>query len=204
MSERYPYQETYVSNRELLCNTLGCDMPYLNCEEKESLYLYRHLVKKIADEREEIQWLMEQKGMEASIKECENNIVRYNVQLSKMESEYPLRQLIQDLRRKEQAREIKASQVKQVPQEVQEKKTDKPKKVSNIKTKKLINALNKLHYEGVFTALTYIFTFLWFGYLVNVVATSDSHIIGKIFFIAWSLVLAFLFVIHKFGGSDDD
>lgn len=70
--------------------------------------------------------------------------------------------------------------------------------------RKIIKLLNKLYDEGVFTALTYIITFLWFGYLVNIVAKADSHIIGKIFFIVWSLVLAFLFVIHKFGGSDDD
>lgn len=69
--------------------------------------------------------------------------------------------------------------------------------------KRFIKILNKLYDEGVFTALTYIITFLWFGYLVNVVAKSDSHILGKIFFGVWSLVLAFVFLAHKYGGDDD-
>lgn len=73
-----------------------------------------------------------------------------------------------------------------------------------MKKKSIVKVLNKLYDEGIFTALTYIITFLWFGYLVTVVATADSNIIGKIFFIVWSIILAFIFVAHKFGGNDDD
>jgi hypothetical protein len=69
--------------------------------------------------------------------------------------------------------------------------------------KKLIKTLNNLNDEGVFTALTYIITLFWYGYLTVVVASSDSHILGKIFFFVWSLVLAFVFLAHKYGDKDD-
>lgn len=193
MSDRYFFPSTYVSNRDLLCKV---SMQDLDDIEIGSVYQYRKLVDKIAEEQEEIQWLSKQKGMEASVKESENKIVQYNIELSRMESEYPLRYLIKRLREKEQAEQV----VKEVHEEPSKaRKANRPRK-----KKSIIKVLNRLSDEGVFTALTYIITFFWFGYLVSVVATADTHIIGKIFFVVWSLVLAFLFAIHKFGGSDDD
>ena len=124
MSERN-YRPKYVSDRELLCKATAQDTD--GHYELVDLYKYLGIVQKIADEHEEIQWLSEQKGTQASIKECENKIVQYNIQLSKMESEYPLRYLIKRLREKEQAEQDGTSQVKEVPQEVQTKKSDKPK-----------------------------------------------------------------------------
>ena len=192
MSERDYGTKTYVSNRDLLCkeSTLYC---VHDKYEMECLYKYRDLVKKIKELQAEIQKLSTQPKSEASITYIEAQIRRYNIQLSGMESEYPLRYVIQRLREKEQASSVEYKQSQQKNQ------TTRPKK-----KKSIVKALNKLYDEGVFTALTYIITFLWFGYLVNVVATADTHIIGKIFFIVWSLVLAFIFVIHKFGGNNDD
>ena len=186
MSER-----NYVSNRVLLCNA-SIDVIKDKCEA-ECLYEYRSIVNKIEEAHTEIQRLSKQSNTSFSIKKIENQIVQYNIQLSRMESEYPLQSVIQRMRGKEEARQVEH---KQPPKATQ---SNRPRK-----KKSVIKALNRLYDEGVFTALTYIITFLWFGYLVNVVATADSHIIGKIFFIVWSLVLAFIFVIHKFGGSDDD
>jgi predicted patatin/cPLA2 family phospholipase len=161
--------------------------------EAERLYEYRSMVNKIEEAHTEIKRLSKQPNASSSIKKIESQIVQYNIQLSRMESEYPLQGVIQRIKGKEEVGQIER---KQPPEAMN---SNRPRK-----KKSVIKALNRLYDEGVFTALTYIITFLWFGYLVNVVATADSHIIGKIFFIVWSLVLAFLFVIHKFGGSDDD
>ena len=191
MSERDYSKNTYVSNRDLLCRASALDIN--DKFEAECLYEYRNLVNKINDARAEIQRLSTQPKSEASIKEIETQISRYNVQLSGMESTYPLRYVIQRLREKEQANSVEHKQSQPTNQ------APRPKK-----KKSIVKALNRLYDEGVFTALTYIITFLWFGYLVNVVVTADSHIIGKIFFIVWSLVLALIFVTHKFGGNDDD
>lgn len=186
MSER-----NYVSNRVLLCNA-SIDV-IKDKHEAECLYEYKSLVDKVEEAYEEIQQLSKQSKASSSIKKIESQIVQYNIQLSRMESEYPLQGVIQRIRGREEVRQVEHKQLKKTTQ------SNRP-----LKKKSIIKALNRLYDEGVFTALTYIITFLWFGYLVNVVATADSHIIGKIFFIVWSLVLAFLFVIHKFGGSDDD
>jgi hypothetical protein len=186
MSER-----NYVSNRVLLCNA-SIDV-IKDKYEAERLYEYRSMVNKIEEAHTEIKRLSKQPNASSSIKKIESQIVQYNIQLSRMESEYPLQGVIQRIKGKEEVGQIER---KQPPEAMN---SNRPRK-----KKSVIKALNRLYDEGVFTALTYIITFLWFGYLVNVVATADSHIIGKIFFIVWSLVLAFLFVIHKFGGSDDD
>jgi hypothetical protein len=131
--------------------------------------------------------------LSSSIKDIERQIAQYDGELMRMEQEYPLCYVLQRIKGTP-----RTGQVERKPPEKATKSNRPPKK------KSIIKALNRLYDEGVFTALTYIITFLWFGYLVNVVATADSHIIGKIFFIVWSLVLAFIFVTHKFGGNDDD
>lgn len=203
MSERdySSLENQYVSNRVLLCNASVYDIK--DKYEAKCLNEYLNLVGKVDDAHEQKANLQQHiKGqtkqakideLKSTIKDIENQIVQYNVTLSKMETEYPLYYVIQRIREKEQSTQGKHKQPEQT-----KRKARSPKK------KCLIKALNKLYDEGVFTALTYIITSLWFGYLVNVVATADSHIIGKIFFIIWSLVLAFLFVIHKCGGSGDD
>ena len=135
MSERNYSTNKYVSNRELLCKATAQDTD--GHYELVDLYKYLGIVQKIEDEREEIQWLSKQKGTETSIKECENKIVQYNIQLSKMESEYTLRYLIKRLREKEEAEQEIVEREEKAPQEVQQKKTDKPKKSFGIKTKHL-------------------------------------------------------------------
>ena len=104
MSERDYRTNTYVSNRELLCKASVQDLE--DKYEAECLYEYRNLVKKIMDARAEVQRLSAQPKSEASIKEIETQISRYNVQLSVMESTYPLRYVIQRLREKEQAEPV--------------------------------------------------------------------------------------------------
>ena len=94
MSER----NYYVSNRDLLCKATSEDIN--GYYEFVDLNKYLGIVQKIDDEREEMQWLSEHKGTDASIRECESKIAQYNIQLSKMESEYPLRYLIKRLREK--------------------------------------------------------------------------------------------------------
>ena len=37
----------------------------------------------------------------------------------------------------------------------------------------------------------------WFAYLVCIVKNSEGGIVGKIFFFVWSLVLAFIWIVHK-------
>ena len=180
----------YVSNRVLLCNA-SLDV-IKDKYEAECLYEYRSMVNMIEEAHTEIKRLSKQPNASSFIKKIESQIVKYNIQLSRMESEYPLQGVIQRIRGKEEVRQA------------EHKPTEKATKSNRPRKKSVIKALNRLYDEGVFTALTYIITFLWFGYLVNVVATADSHIIGKIFFIVWSLVLAFIFVTHKFGGNDDD
>jgi hypothetical protein len=188
MSDRSP---DYVSNRVLLCNA-SIDV-IKDKYEAECLHEYKMIADKVYDAYQEIQQLSKQPNTASSIKKIESQIVQYDIQLAKMESAYPLQGVIQRMRGKEEARQVEHKQPEKAT------KSNRPRK-----KKSVIKALNRLYDEGVFTALTYIITFLWFGYLVNIVAKADSHIIGKIFFIVWSLVLAFLFVIHKFGGRDDD
>ena len=124
MSER-DYRQKYVSNRELLFKVSSQDLE--DRYEAQQLYEYRKLANQITEEREEIQRLSTQKGTEASIKDIENKIVQYNIKLSQMESEYPLRYVIERMREKEQAEQDGTSRVKEVQQEVQTNKSDKPK-----------------------------------------------------------------------------
>ena len=124
MSER-DYRPKYVSNRELLFKASSQDLE--DRYEAQQLYEYRKLANQITEDREEIQRLSIQKGAEASIKDIESKILRYNIKLSQMESEYPLRYVIQRMREKEKAEQEGISQVKEVPKEAQAKKSDKPK-----------------------------------------------------------------------------
>lgn len=117
---------TYVSNRELLFKASSQDLE--DKYEAESLYKYRKLANTITEEREEIQRLSKQKGTEASIKEIENKIVQYNIKLSQMESEYPLRYVIERMRKKEQVEQEEPSRAEQAPQKKPHKKSDKTKK----------------------------------------------------------------------------
>ena len=55
----------------------------------------------------------------------------------------------------------------------------------------------------ILKALTYIISGVWYAYIVSVVSTSDSGIMGKIFFFVWSLVLVFLFAIYKSNTHND-
>jgi ABC-type multidrug transport system fused ATPase/permease subunit len=200
MSER-----NYVSNRVLLCNA-SIDV-IKDKYEAECLYEYRSIVNKVEEAYEEFLWLSKLSNTSTSIKKIESQIAQYNIQLSRMESEYPLRNVIQRIKGKEQ---VFQEERKQEERKREERKREERKRVEQTKRKarspkkkSVIKALNKLYDESVFTALIYIITFIWFGYLVNIVAKSDSHVIGIIFFIVWSLVLAFLFVVHKFGGDDE-
>lgn len=103
MSDRNP---EYVSNRVLLCNASVYDIK--DKYEAECLSEYRDLVNKVCDAHEEIsniQKLIKEQTKQAkieelksSIKAIENQIVKYNVKLSQMESEYPLRYVIQRIR----------------------------------------------------------------------------------------------------------
>ena len=192
MSDRSP---NYVSNRVLLCNA-SIDV-IKDKYEAECLYEYKMIADKVYDAYQEIRQLSKQPNTASSIKKIESQIVQYDIQLAKMESEYPLHNVILRIRGKEQVFQEERKQEERKRVEQTKQKARPPKK------KSVIKALNKLYDEGVFTALTYIITFIWFGYLVNIVAKSDSHVIGIIFFIVWSLVLAFLFVVHKFGGDDE-
>lgn len=51
--------------------------------------------------------------------------------------------------------------------------------------------------DKVLEILAYFFTMWWFGYIAQIVYASDSSIFSKIFFTIWSLVLAFIFLVHK-------
>lgn len=53
------------------------------------------------------------------------------------------------------------------------------------------------------TALAYVITFGWLAYVAEKVYTSDGGLLGKIFFTAWLLVLAFLFLVHKVNNDND-
>lgn len=55
----------------------------------------------------------------------------------------------------------------------------------------------------ILKALAYVITFGWFTYVVDMVYSSDSGILGKVFFTVWSLVLAFLFLAYKVNNSSD-
>ena len=130
MSER-----NYVSNRVLLCNA-SIDV-IKDKYEAEILYEYRSMVNKIEEAHTEIQRLSKQSNASSSIKKIENQIVQYNIQLSRMESEYPLQNVIQRMRGNEHVEQKEISRVKQEPKEVQQKKSDKPQKDFGEKMKHL-------------------------------------------------------------------
>lgn len=51
--------------------------------------------------------------------------------------------------------------------------------------------------DDILEILSWVFTGLWYCYIARIVFTSDSNIVGKIFFLIWSLVLAFIILVHK-------
>jgi uncharacterized membrane protein YbjE (DUF340 family) len=63
--------------------------------------------------------------------------------------------------------------------------------------KRLLKFLDFLYENDILTALAYIITLGWFAYAANIVISSDGNVLGKIFFFAWSIVLAFIWLIHK-------
>lgn len=71
--------------------------------------------------------------------------------------------------------------------------------------KKLKRFFKELWLERVeiLKVLAYVISGCWFAYVVGIVSTSDSSIFGKIFFVIWSLVLTFLFVLYKVNNDND-
>lgn len=57
--------------------------------------------------------------------------------------------------------------------------------------------------DEILEFLFWLFNLAWFGYIVSIVYTSDSSIIGKIFFVIWSLVIAFVIVTNKSSHMND-
>lgn len=62
--------------------------------------------------------------------------------------------------------------------------------------KKFFKALDFLWENGILTAIAYMITIGWFAYAVNIIKTHGS-MLGNTFFIAWALVLAFIWLCHK-------
>lgn len=63
--------------------------------------------------------------------------------------------------------------------------------------KKFFKFLDFLYDNDILTAIAYIVTLGWFAYAAAIVVGSDSSVFGKIFFFAWAIVLAFIWLIHK-------
>ena len=62
--------------------------------------------------------------------------------------------------------------------------------------KKLFEIIDFLWENEILTALSYIITLGWFAYATSLVKNYGGTL-GKIFFFAWAIVLAFIWLIYK-------
>lgn len=142
MSDR---NSNYVSNRVFLCNASWNVIK--DKYEAQCLNEYKALVEKVNEAYEEINNIQREirsqskqskiDELEASIRVIRSNIAKYDRELLKMESEYPLRYVLQRIKENPQAERRETIQVRQVPQEVQPKKSEEPQKAVGKKTKHL-------------------------------------------------------------------
>lgn len=70
------------------------------------------------------------------------------------------------------------------------------------KLRKFLKELRMARYS-ILEILAYVITGGWFAYVVAIISASDSGILGKVFFVVWSLVLVFLFLIYKCNNNKD-
>ena len=61
-----------------------------------------------------------------------------------------------------------------------------------------LKELRASHADDILEWSTIFITMGWFAYLVDVVKQSEGGFLGKVFFLVWSLVLAFIYAINRF------